>query len=243
VPELLPAGLPAPARGVFTTRAGGASAPPWDGLNLALHVDDDPEAVRANRAELLAALGLDRLAVADQVHGDAVTVVGADLPGTPPTCDALVTREPGTALAVLAADCLPVLLADAEAGVVGAAHAGRAGLLAGVLQRAVEAMASLGAAPDRVAAVVGPAAGPCCYEVPDDMAAEAEAALPGVRSRTRAGTPSLDLRGGAERVLRGAGVRAVRHVDACTIDDDRFFSYRRDGRTGRHAGVVWLPRG
>ncbi|HWG95227.1 MAG TPA: peptidoglycan editing factor PgeF [Mycobacteriales bacterium] len=243
MPELLPAGLPAPARGVFTTRAGGVSAPPYDGLDLALHVEDDPAAVAANRAALVEALDADRLAFADQVHGDAVAVVEAGGPETAPAVDALVTAEPGTALVVLAADCLPVLLADPVAGVVGAAHAGRQGLLAGVLQQAVRAMAALGAEPGRVEAVVGPAAGACCYEVPAAMADDAEARLPGTRSTTRAGTPSLDLRGGAERVLRQAGLADVRHVDHCTIDDARFYSYRRDGRTGRHAGAVWLPRG
>jgi polyphenol oxidase len=237
-PELLPAGLPAPARGVFTTRAGGVSGPPYDALDLALHVDDDPTAVQENRARLRAALGVERLAFAEQVHGAVVAPAG---PEPAVGADALVTDEPGTALVVLAADCLPVVLADPRAGVVAAAHAGRAGLLAGVLQRTVAAMQERGADPGRVHAVVGPAAGACCYEVPAAMADDAEARVPGVRATTRRGTPSLDLRGGAERVLRAAGVGRVEHVGACTIDDPRFYSYRRDGRTGRHAGVAWLP--
>lgn len=162
-------------------------------------------------------------------------------PAGTPGVDALVTSTPALAVVVLAADCLPVVLADPVAGVVAAAHAGRVGLLAGVLQRTVTTMTACGADPRRTTAVVGPAAGACCYEVPEAMAAEADAVLPGVRATTRRGTPSLDLRAGAVLALGGAGVRAVTHVDACTIDDDRFFSYRRDGRTGRHAGLAWLP--
>jgi polyphenol oxidase len=247
-PELLDAGLPAPARGVFTTRAGGVSPAPWDTLNLALHVEDEQQRVLVNRERLAGALGGLELVFAQQVHGAGVAVVepGAGRPvdgaadGAVDGVDALVTRSPQLGLVVLAADCLPVLLADPGAGVVAAVHAGRQGLLAGVLQSAVLAMAGLGAAADRVRAVVGPAAGPCCYEVPPEMAGDAERALPGVRSRTRHGTASLDLRAGAQRALAAAGVVAVAHVAACTIDDARFYSYRRDGRTGRHAGLVWL---
>jgi hypothetical protein len=225
---------------VFTTRAGGVSTPPYDGLDLALHVGDDPQAVAENRDRLRAALDLPALAFAEQVHGDGVAVVDAPRPdgSGAPAVDALVTDRRGLGLVVLAADCLPVLLA--APGVVAAAHAGRAGLLAGVLARTVERMAALGAEPAQVRAVVGPAAGPCCYEVPADMAADAERRLPGVRATTRAGTTSLDLRRGADVALRSAGVRQVGHVEACTVDDARLFSYRRDGRTGRHAGVVWL---
>jgi len=242
--ELLDAALQAPARGVFTTRAGGVSGPPWDALNLALHVDDEARRVLTNRDLLVRAAGVRELAFAQQVHGSGVAVVErassrgstAGVRGV----DALVTRTRGLGLVVMAADCLPVLLADPEGGVVGAAHAGRAGLLAGVLQRAVEAMAGLGADPARTRAVVGPAAGACCYEVPADMADDAEHQLPGVRATTRRGTPSLDLRAGAVRALGLAGVDEVQHIDACTLDDPRFYSYRRDGRTGRHAGVAWL---
>jgi len=242
--ELLDAALPAPARGAFTTRLGGVSAPPWAWLNLGLGVDDEWRRVHANRDLLRAALGADQLVFAQQVHGAGVAVVerAGDRArnGGVAGVDALVTATPGLGLVALAADCLPVLLADAGAGVVAAAHAGRAGLLAGVLQRTVEQMTALGGRPERTTAVVGPAAGPCCYEVPEQMAADAETGLPGVRAATRQGTPSLDLLGGARLALRQAGVTDTGSVDACTIEDGRFFSYRRDGRTGRHAGVVLL---
>jgi polyphenol oxidase len=243
--DLLDAGLPLPSRGAFSSRAGGASAPPWAALNLALHVEDEPERVLANRDALARAAGVADLAFAQQVHGAGVAVVDRPAAGGAGVgeVDALVTTTPGLAVVVLAADCLPVLLADAEAGVVAAAHAGRQGLLAGVLQQTVEVMAEQGAAPERVRAVIGPAAGACCYEVPEEMADDAERRLPGIRARTRAGTASLDLPAGAQAALASAGVPVARQVEVCTIDDDRFYSYRRDGLTGRHAGLAWLPDG
>lgn len=241
--DLLDAGLPAPARGAFTTRAGGVSAPPYDSLNLSVKGDDEWRRVHANR-DLLARsfdLGYDDLVLAQQVHGREVAVVDRSSSRAAQSgiagVDALVTATPGLGLLVLAADCLPVLFADPTAGVVGAAHAGRQGLAAGVLQATVEAMRDLGAR--EVTAVVGPAAGRCCYEVPQQLADEVEATVPGSRSSTRQGTPSVDLRAGAVGLLEGLGV-AVRHVEACTIDDDRFYSYRRDRETGRHGGLVVL---
>lgn len=245
--HLLPAGLPRPAVGAFTTRAGGTSAAPYDALNLGLHVQDDGGRVHANRALLAAAAGLDPgdLVLAEQVHGAGVAVVdracsrGRD--GGVAGVDALVTATPGLGLVVLAADCLPVLLADPAAGVVGAVHAGRQGLVAGVLQAAVTAMAGLGATAAGITAVVGPAACGRCYEVPAEMADDVERAVPGSRATTRSGTASVDLAAGAVAVLTGAGLSDVRTVGGCTLEQpERFFSYRRDGRTGRHAGIAWL---
>ena len=184
------------------------------------------------------ALALDALVFADQVHGTSVAVVQAPRDEPVAGTDALVTTTPGLGLVVMAADCLPVLLADPAAGVVAAAHAGRAGLAAGVLQRTVGAMHDLGAR--EISAVVGPAACGRCYELPDALAEEVGAAVPGSRSTTRAGTAAVDLTAGALRLLREAGVQASA-AGGCTIEQpERFFSYRRDGRTGRHAGVVWL---
>ena len=181
---------------------------------------------------------MDALVVADQVHGTQVTVVAGPLDGPAPATDALVTATPRLGLVVLAADCLPVLLADPRAGVVAATHAGRAGLTAGVLERTLEQMAQLGAR--EVSAVIGPAACGRCYELPEELADEVGAALPGSRATTRTGTPSVDLTAGAVGVLTAAGV-AVTTVGGCTIEQpELFFSYRRGGRTGRHAGIVWL---
>lgn len=219
------------------------SAAPYDTLNLSIKGDDEWRRVRANRDLLAGAFGLghDDLVLAQQVHGREVAVVDRSssraAQGGIHGVDALVTATAGLALVVLAADCLPVLLADPVAGVVGAAHAGRQGLACGVLQATVAAMRDLGA--HDVTAVIGPAAGACCYEVPLSLADEVERAVPGSRATTRQGTPSVDLRGGATRLLTGLGV-TVGHVEACTIHDERFYSYRRDRETGRHGGLVVL---
>ncbi len=242
---LLDAGLPAPAAGVFTTRTGGVSVAPWAGTNLGMHVDDEPLSVVANRDALAARLGVP-LAFAQQVHGRDVAVVELPLTGRQRTdgvraTDALVTATPGLGLVVLAADCLPVLLADPVAGVVGAAHAGRPGLARGVLQATLAAMAGLGADPARISAVLGPAVCGGCYELPAQLADEVGRLVPGSRAATRQGTPSVDLSAGAEAVLRAAGVTDVTRQGGCTLEQpERFFSYRRDGVTGRHAGVVRL---
>ena len=241
--DLLPAGLPGPAAGCFSGRAGGRSPAPYASLNLGDHVGDTPGHVADNRRRLAAACGVpdDRLALMQQVHGADVAVVDGPVPDGLPGVDALVTRTAGTALVVLAADCLPVLLADPVAGVVGVAHAGRQGLVAGVLQAALSAMAELGATPAGTTAVVGPAACGRCYELPQQMADEVEAAVPGTRSTTRTGTPSVDLAAGAVGILSRAGLQRVATAGGCTIEQpERWFSYRRDGVTGRHAGLVRL---
>jgi len=242
-PGLLPVGLPAPAAGAFTTRVGGASRGPWAEGNLGLHVEDDPAAVRSNRLALAGALGLgpDRLAFGEQVHGRGVAVVGPvperhAVPGV----DALVTRHPGVGLVMMAADCLPVLLADPAAGVVAAAHAGRAGLADGVLQEVLSVMAGLGGRAERTTAVLGPAVCGACYELPEELADEVGRRVPGSRTTTRQATPGVDLTAGAQTLLEAAGVSTQR-VGGCTLEQpDLFFSHRRSGVTGRHAGVVWL---
>ena len=241
-PDLLDAGLPAPARGAFTTRTGGTSLAPYAGLDLALHVGDDPAHVSANRAVLARAVGLepDALVFAEQVHGRGVAVVDSPVSGPVAGVDALVTAQRGLGLVVLAADCLPVLLADPVAGVVAAAHAGRQGLVDGVLQAVLDEMAALGADPARTVAVLGPAVCGRCYEVPEVMAAAVEAVVPGSRGTTTRGTASVDLTAGAQALLADAGVTQVSRVGGCTIEQPQLYSYRRDGRTGRHGALVVL---
>ncbi|MUM18665.1 peptidoglycan editing factor PgeF [Mycobacterium sp. CBMA271] len=229
-------------RRVTTTRRGGVSRAPFDGFNLGDHVGDDPAAVAANRSRLAGALGLadDHLIWMQQVHGDHVHRVEG--PGTSviPETDALVTTEPGIALAVLTADCVPVLFADANAGVVAGAHAGRVGAKLGIVPRTVEAMVAAGAKVERISAFLGPAVSGRHYEVPADMAADVEAGLPGSRTTTAAGTPGLDLRAGIARQLSGLGVTAIDIDPRCTVEDSDLFSYRREPRTGRLASVIWL---
>ncbi len=247
LPLLIPA-WPRGIRGVFTTRAGGASLAPYSELNLALHVGDDPRTVADNRAHLAKAIGLtpDRLAFAEQVHGNAAVILEGP-PDEPPVADGLVTHVPGLALVVMVADCVPVLLADAEVGVVAVAHAGRRGVELGVIDSTVRAMEDLGADPLRTHAWIGPAIGSCCYEVPADMQTAVASVAPGVLDgggRTRAGTPSLDLRAGVLGQLRDLGIDQVGMLGGCTQDDPEQYSYRRDGITGRFAGVIWLePEG
>lgn len=230
------------ARGWITARSGGSSSFPYLSLNLSLNVGDVPGNVAENRRRAATHAGLDpaRVVWMDQEHGAGVAVV-AELPTGPVReVDALVTRQRGMALAVLVADCVPVLLADGGAEVVGVAHAGRRGLVAGVVQATLAAMISVGADPDSVTALVGPAVGACCYEVPVEMRDEVAAVVPETAAWTRGGTPSLDLPAGVLAVLGRAGVRRCSRLPVCTADDPAYFSHRRDGVTGRFAGYAWL---
>ncbi|MFL0579392.1 peptidoglycan editing factor PgeF [Dietzia sp. 179-F 9C3 NHS] len=228
-------------RRVVTDRRGGASAGEFDSFNLGDHVGDDPAAVAANRRRLAGHLGLPpgNVVWMDQVHGTRIARVHGPTGGAVPATDGLVTDRPGLALAVLTADCVPVLAADEEAGVIGAAHAGRVGAAAGIVPALIGAMGSLGALPDRITVLLGPAADGRHYELPEDLAAEVEAALPGSRTSTVAGTAGVDIRAGLTRQLAGLGVSRVSADPRCTIADDTLFSYRRQGRTGRQASVIW----
>jgi YfiH family protein len=228
-------------RRVTTTRAGGVSPPPYDTFNLGDHVGDKPAAVATNRKRLASAIGLGTDAVVwmNQVHGDRVVLV--DGPGAAvDETDALVTTTPRLALAVVTADCVPVLMGDARAGVVAAVHAGRVGAQKGVVARAVEAMCDAGAHVEDISVLLGPAVSGRNYEVPAAMAADVEAALPGSRTTTSRGTPGLDLRAGIARQLMDLGVTAIDTDPRCTVDDRNLFSHRRDAPTGRLASVVWM---
>ena len=232
-------------RRVTTTRAGGVSAPPFNTFNLGDHVGDDPAAVAANRKRLTKALGLGQDAVVwmNQVHGDHVVVVDGPLAAgvaAVDKTDALVTTTSRLALAVVTADCVPVLLGDARAGVVAAVHAGRVGAQKGVVAKTVEAMLRVGAQSDDISALLGPAVSGRNYEVPEDMAAEVDASLPGSRTTTSRGTPGLDLRAGIARQLTALGIKAVDIDPRCTVDDRNLFSHRRDAPTGRLASLVWM---
>lgn len=252
-PPVLEVDLGPGVRAAFTGAAGGSSPAPWSGLNLGLGVGDAPERVLAHRESVGRWLGAP-LVFATQVHGAGVRVlsgedrvarseraVGADTCGE---YDALVTAEPGLGLGVLVADCVPVLLADPEARVVGVAHAGRQGLVEGVVGAALEALLGCGARADRVRAVVGPSACGRCYEVPARMRDEVDAARPGTASTTSWGTPALDLPAGVVAELRAGGVEQVVVTGICTLEDERFCSHRRASAqglvTGRFAGVVAL---
>lgn len=227
----------------FTDRWGGVSAVPYEELNLGGAVGDDPDAVRTNRELAAKSLGLDPALVVwmNQVHGPDVAVVdGPWLSAEIPSVDAVVTARRGLALAVLTADCTPVLLADPVAGIAGAAHAGRPGMVAGVVPAAVRAMVELGAEPERIVARTGPAVCGRCYEVPDEMRAEVAAIEPAAYAETSWGTPAVDVTAGVHAQLERLGVCDRAQSPVCTLESDDHFSYRRDRTTGRLAGYVWL---
>ena len=232
---------PAPARvrALSTTRAGGVSVAPYDSLNLGTHVGDDPANVAANRAQVRRIVPSEP-AWLNQVHGTAV-VDAASVAGVP-DADASVSRTPGAVCVVMTADCLPVLLCDRAGTVVGAAHAGWRGLHGGVIEATVTAMQ---VAPADVIAWLGPAIGPTAFEVGDEVRAAfvatdaiADAAF---KPAGQPGKWLADIYLLARQRLAALGVTAVYGGDCCTVSESRrFFSYRRDGVTGRMASLVWL---
>lgn len=227
----------------FTDRWGGVSAAPYEELNLGGAVGDDPGTVTANREIAAKSLGLDPGDVVwmNQVHGSGVAVVDGPWRDRPvPEVDAIVTARRGLALAVLTADCVPVLLADPVAGIAAAAHAGRPGMIAGVVPAALRAMTELGADPARIVARTGPAVCGRCYEVPDAMRAEVAAEEPTAYAETSWGTPAVDVAAGVHAQLVRLGVHDRAQSPVCTLESGDHFSYRRDRTTGRLAGYVWL---
>lgn len=234
-------------RAFFTTRAGGVSTGPTAGLNLGVRVGDDAAHVRANR-DIAAAWAGAPVHWAHQVHGVTVLDPAAHpdpdalTPEQEPEGDAWMTAAPGHALAVQVADCTPVLLADAAAGVIGAAHCGRQGLAAGVLTHLLAAMLAAGATPARLRAAIGPGICGRCYEVPAELRDAVEAAVPGTAATTSWGTPAIDIPAGVRHQLDAAGVREVQDVHRCTWEDEGLYSYRRAGGapTGRMAGIIAL---
>ncbi|MEA2210725.1 MAG: purine-nucleoside/S-methyl-5-thioadenosine phosphorylase / adenosine deaminase [Solirubrobacteraceae bacterium] len=227
---------------VFTTRRGGASSGPYASLNLGLLTDDAPSAVRHNRRTLEVQVG-SPVSFVRQVHGTGLlhtTAADAERrrtagPGELPEGDGQFTTERGCAVAVLTADCLPVAVAGG--GAVAMLHAGWRGLAGGILERGAAALRALGAA-GPLSAAIGPGAGPCCYEVGDEVHAVFRAE-PGHVHRGR----HLDLPAIARERLARAGVAEVHDIGLCTIcsDPELLFSHRRDhGVTGRQAGLAWL---
>lgn len=221
-------------RTTFTTRHGGVSDGPFAARNLALHVGDDPDAVAVNRRALADEVQAADIVFMRQVHGADVAVVdGASTPDLADV-DALVTDVPGVALGVLVADCVPVVMTGARAAAV--VHAGRRGVQQGVVTRALDTLQSLDDGPFQ--AWLGPSICGGCYEVPTPMQDEVAALVPAARTTTRAGSPGLDLRAGVAAQLRSGGVAVLHVSDICTAEDPAYFSHRRDGVTGRFAGVV-----
>jgi YfiH family protein len=227
-----------PVELAFTDRHGGVSGAPYDTLNLAWAGGDDPDALVENRRRLRDDFAPDDVvAYLQQVHGRDVVVV--DSPPTswrPPHADALVTDQPGITLMVRAADCVPVLLTDADGDVLGAVHCGRPGLVVGAVPATVAAMRGLGAGD--LTAWIGPYVCGRCYEVPQQMQDDVAAVEPISRATTSWGTPSVDVGAGVRAQLERDDV-AVVDLSTCTRESSDLFSYRRDGkRSGRQAGSI-----
>ena len=249
-PPLLEVDLGQGVRAAFTRSTGGDGADgATAGFNLSLSVGGEPPEVVVERRRAVEHWLGAPVAFAHQVHGsDVLTVTSppASVALVAGRADALVTTSAAVAVGVMVADCVPVLLADASAGVVAAVHAGRRGVVAGVVEAAVEAMVAAGAVPGAVRAVVGPAVCGRCYEVPEALQREVEAAEPGTASTTGWGTPALDLVRAVRAQLHRAGVGRVDDVARCTVEEDVWFSHRAAHAAGarraegRFAAVVRL---
>jgi YfiH family protein len=226
-----------------TTRHGGSSEPPYDSLNLASHVEDEPTAVADNRACLKRALQLPAEPVwLEQVHGNVV-IDAASARGIP-RADASFTTVPGIVCAVLTADCLPVLFARRDGSAVAAAHAGWRGLAAGVLEATVDSLVMH--SPCRASDIVawlGPAIAADAFEVGDDVFAtfhEIEPALDEAFEASRPGHWQADIYQLGRGLLNRCGVSEIHGGGLCTYHDDRFYSYRQQARTGRMASLIWM---
>lgn len=233
---------PAPAnvKTLQTTRHGGVSVAPYDSMNIGLHVGDVPHAVARNR-QLLSSLLPSEPVWLEQVHGTAVA--SADAAGCRVLADACIARKPGSVCVVMTADCLPLLLCDVDGTVVGAAHAGWKGLAAGVIEATVQAM---GIAPQKLLVWLGPAIGQLAFEVGEDVRAaflahDPQAAAAFVAHKTIPGKYHADLYRLARQRLRALGIGHIYGGDFCTYHQhSQFFSYRRDGATGRMGSFIWL---
>lgn len=227
---------------LFTTRSSdgsgltelGVSSPPYDLFNLALHVGDSKDDVFANRA--LLSQGTATPIFMNQIHGDGIVVIDG-ISQTEPTADALITQEPGIALCVLVADCIPLLLWDSKIDLVAAVHVGRRGLMNNITGKVVERMEAMGAR--RILASLGPSICGTCYEVGEDVFTEVVNQFPLAKSQTRDGKYALDLSAGLVGVLSECGI-ASEVSQQCTAEIPDLFSYRRDGVCGRQAGVIWI---
>jgi len=217
----------------FTDRTGGLSTGAFLSRNLATHVGDDQATVIANRAELENLLGLP-IQYMNQIHGDAVATVGAEIIPEP-TADALVTQSVDIGLAVMVADCIPLLMASSKT--VAAVHVGRKGLMNKVAVATVQEMRSRDTS--QITAVVGPSICGKCYEVSQDIYDDVAKSFPLAESKTRDGVFALDLSRALIDQLESIGVKVI-NEGRCTVEDINLYSYRRDGVTGRQVGVVWL---
>jgi YfiH family protein len=218
----------------FTDRNGGVSKTPYASFNLAFHVGDDVSSVRNNRSKLVEEVGLSVFMT--QVHSSTVVVVDG-IPSHELIADALVTQQSGIVLVVLVADCIPLLLWDESSGSIAAVHVGRRGLVNGITQKVIDIMNAMGAT--NIQAHLGPSICGKCYEVGSEVYQEVSDLYSAARSKTAEGFLALDLPAALSHHLADQGIRVSRS-NLCTAENINFFSYRRDGTTGRQAGAIWL---
>ena len=215
---------------IFTNRLGGVSKDPFTSANLGDHVGDEAASVLENRAQLESQIGMP-IVFMNQVHGDTVVLVEEKT--NTPTCDSLITTERKLAVAVMVADCIPLLLKSDVA--VAAVHVGRKGLMNGVARKTIDAMRDLGA--EVIHSYIGPNICGSCYEVGADIFNEVVSKYPNSDSSNRTGKATLDLVSGLKTDLKDT---VLLDLSSCVLEDKNSFSYRRDGITGRQAGVIWL---
>jgi YfiH family protein len=217
----------------FTDRTGGLSTGAFLSNNLATHVGDDQDTVLTNRARLESRVGIP-IQFMNQVHGDVVSIIRGEAV-EPPTSDALLTQSAGVGLAVMVADCIPLLLAGSSS--VAAVHVGRKGLMNEVALAAIKLMRNTDSS--ELTAVIGPSICGHCYEVSEDIYNDVTNKFPLATSKTRNGGFALNLAAALIDQLQKHGIK-VTDESRCTVEDDNLYSYRRDGVTGRQVGVVWL---
>jgi YfiH family protein len=215
---------------IFTNRIGGVSKAPFDSANLGHHVGDYPADVATNRANLEAQIGMP-IVFMNQIHSDIVLQVTDNK--SQPTCDALITTERKLGLAVMMADCIPLLLKSDVA--VAAVHVGRKGLMNGITRKTIEAMRDLGA--EVIHSYIGPNICGNCYEVGEDIFQEVTSKYPMTDSSSRTGKSTLDLVAGLKSDLTDT---VIMDLSSCVYEDSDSFSFRRNEITGRQAGVIWL---
>ncbi|BAF69186.1 peptidoglycan editing factor PgeF [Nitratiruptor sp. SB155-2] len=215
-------------RRFITNRWGGVSKPPYDTFNLALHVGDNPLDVQKNRAILKEKTGLSEIQFANQIHSDKIVVI--DTLQKPPSCDGLITTTPNLGLAVMSADCFGVLLYD-EKGIIAALHAGRAGATKKIVGKAIKQMKNLGA--NSIKAILSPGIHSCCYEIALEMAQT-------YPKRFIKRNRFLDIPAMIYEQLKEGGVESIQDYNICTCCNSDYFSYRRDGPTGRFVSLIWM---
>ena len=214
----------------ISDRADGVSASPYDSLNIAYHVGDDETSVDQNRQILYEKAGIQKAQFANQVHGDKIYYIDRFI--TTPDCDGLITDKPNIPLAIMSADCYGVLLFDQNVGVIAALHAGRAGATKGIVQKAILMMQNQFGAKD-IEAIISPGIGACCYEISENLAKKYP------QTFIKNGR-FLDIKALIYDQLKQGHIQSIKDYNICTCCDKRYFSYRRDGRTGRFASIIWM---